>query len=147
MDDEPITSRPPNPGEKILRDKFYEFIAAQDELMGKLAGQLLILELAVPGLYGTVLKFLRGKDATIQLNCWFYCTYAAWLLALALTLIALIPRNWKVKPNVLRQDPAKYNEGLGIEDFLRKSAEYKRRLLIAASILFFAGIFVAGATI
>jgi len=147
MSNEILPTRPPNPGEKVLRDKFYESVAAQDELMGKVLGQLLTLELAIPGLYATALKLVRGGDATLQLTSAFYLTYGCWLLALGLTLYALIPKNWKVDPTILIQDPKNYAEGLGIEDFFRKTAEHKRNYLIASSIFFFIGIFFAGYTI
>ena len=60
-----------------------------------------------------------------------------------LTLIALTPKKWIVDPTILKQDPQKYSEGLGIEDFFEQSAQYKRRLVIASSVLFFAGIISA----
>jgi hypothetical protein len=41
MNQESIPTRPPNPGEILLRNKFYEFFATQDESMGKLTRQLL----------------------------------------------------------------------------------------------------------
>jgi hypothetical protein len=147
MSDDIIPTRPPNPGEILLRQKFYESVAAQDELMGKVSGQLLTLELAIPGIYATALKLVHGDKATLQLNPAFYLTYGFWLLALALTLYALIPRDWKVDPAILRQDPARLHEGLGLEDFFRQTAQHKRRLLIASSILFFLGIISAGFTL
>lgn len=55
----------------------------------------------------------------------------------------LTPKKWTVDVGVLKQDPKKFGEGLGIEDFFTQSALYKRRLLTAASLLFFAGIFAA----
>ena len=142
-----IPTRPPNPGEILLRDKFFESVAAQDDLMSKVAGQLLTLELAIPGIYAATLKFVRGDKATIQLNLAFFITYGCWLLALALTLYALIPKNWKVDPTILRQDPTKYAEGLGLEDFFHHTASHKQRLITVSSILFFIGIISAGFTI
>ena len=147
MSQEITPTRPPTSGEITLRNRFNESLADQDTLMGKVAGQLLTVELAIPGLYATVLKFTRGEEATIQLNPAFYVTYGCWLLALALTLVALIPKDWKVDPTILKQDPARYEQGLGLEDFFRQAAQYKRRLLIASSLLFFAGILSAGYTI
>jgi len=140
-----LPTRPPAPGEKLLRDKFYESVAAQDELMSKLAGQLLTLELAIPGLYATALKLVRGGQAVLlPLTVWFYLTYACWLAALGVTLYALFPKNWRVDPEIMRQNPEKFAEALGIEDFFRKTAEHKRWLLIVSSGFFFAGIFAAG---
>ena len=146
MSETPIPLRPVNAAEKLLRDKFYESVVAQSDLMDKLGGRLLTLQLAVPGLYATVLKLVSGDKATVQVNNAFYLTFGFWLLALGLTLTSLAPRNWKVDTTVLKQDPAKFSDGLGIEDFFRRAAQYKRRLLIVSSVLFFAGIFCAAYT-
>lgn len=104
---------------------------------------MLTLELGIPGLFATVLKLTRGEAATLTINLALNLAFALWLLALVLTLVALTPRKWTVDPGVLRQAPGKFSEGLGIEDYFEQSARYKRRLLIASSILFFAGIFSA----
>lgn len=147
MNDDILPTRPPNPGEVVLRQKFFESIADQDELMSKAIAQMLTLELAIPGIYATVLKFLRGEQALAQVNLAFYVTYAFWMLALVLTLYALIPKDWKVDPTILRQNPKMYAEGLGIEDFFRQAAEHKRRLLIASAIFFFLGVLSVGFSI
>lgn len=147
MNNQPISTRPLNDNEKLLREKFYESIAAQSDLLDKLSERLLTLELAIPGLYATVLKLVSGDKATVAVNPAFYLTFAFWLLALALTLAALTPKKWKVDPSILKQDPKKFSEGLGIEDFFEQSAIYKRRLVIASSVLFFAGIVCAAYTI
>jgi hypothetical protein len=68
-------------------------------------------------------------------------------VALGLTLLALIPREWKVNPEIMEQDPKSTTSELGIKDFFAKSARYKRNLLIVATILFFAGIVSAALTI
>lgn len=143
MADKPIPTRPVSENENLLRKKFYESIAAQSELMDKLAERLLTLELGIPGLFATVVKLTRGEAATLTINAALNWAFALWLLALILTLIALTPRKWKVDPSVLKQDPARFSEGLGIEDFFERSANYKRWLIAASSILFFAGIFCA----
>lgn len=148
MSDKPIPTRPLNDNEKFLREKLYQAIVAQNELLDKWSERLLTLELAIPGLYATVLKLVAGDKATVALNAMFYITFACWLLALALSLAALFPKKWMVAPTVLRQDPTKMaKEGLGIEDFFEKSAQHKRGLLVASSVLFFAGIFSAAFTI
>ena len=141
MANQPISTRPVNEQEKLLRSKFYESIVAQSDLMDKLGERLITLELAIPGLYATVLKLIAGDAATVKVNAALYITFAFWLAALLLTLISLIPRRWRVDVSVLKQDPTKFSEGLGIEDFFSRSAMYKRRLLIASIVLFFAGIF------
>lgn len=49
-------------------------------------------------------------------------------------------KKWMVDVTVLKQDPEKFSEGLGIEDYFEQSSLYKRRLIIASSLLFFVGI-------
>ena len=147
MSDKPISTRPLSDNEKLMRQKFYESIVAQSDLMDKLSERLLTLELAIPGLYATAVKLISGDKATITVNAAFYITFGCWLLALALTLAALTPRKWRVDPAILKQDPKKMSDALGIEDFFERSANYKRGLVIASSILFFAGIFGAVFTI
>ncbi len=134
-----VLTVPPGEQDKILRQKFYESVAAQSDLVDKLSGQLLTLELAVPGLYATVVKLVGGDKATLSINAAFFVTFGAWLVALALTVLALLPQKWTVDAGVLKQDPARLSEALGIEDFFRRSADYKRRLVMASSIFFFVG--------
>jgi len=147
MSNKPLITRPLSDNEKLLTEKFYESIVAQSDFVDKLGERLLTLELAIPGLYATVLKLVHGDKATVLVNNAFYMTFICWLLALLLTLTALTPRNWTVDPSILKQDPEKFSEALGIEDFFMKSAQYKRRLVIVSSILFFVGIFSATLTI
>ena len=136
-------TRPVSENENLLRKKFYESIADQSALMDKLAERLLTLELGIPGLFATVVKLTRGDKATLPINAALNIAFACWLLALILTLIALTPRKWIVDPFILKQDPEKFSEGLGVEDFFERSANYNRWLIIASSILFFAGVFSA----
>lgn len=143
MANKAIPTRPVSDNENLLRKKFYESIADQSALMDKLSERLLTLELGIPGLFATVVKLTRGDKATLPINAALNIAFACWLLALILTLIALTPRKWTVDPTVLKQDPAKFSEGLGIEDYFEQSAIYKRRLIVASSILFFIGIFSA----
>ncbi len=145
MDEKPIATRPPSSHEKLLQDKFAESMAGQSELMDKLAQQLLTLELAIPGLYATVLKLLSGDKATLTVSWALYLTFGCWFLALLLTLASLIPRRWRVDPTILKQNSP--TETLGLEDFFYRTAQYKRRLLIAASLFFFGGIVSAAFTI
>ena len=147
MSDKPLSTRPLNENEKLLREKFYESIVAQSELLDKLSERLLTLELAIPGLYATALKLMRGDKAVVTVNFAVYVTFVCWLLALIFTLVALTPKKWKVDPSILKQDPKKFDQALGIEDFFEQSALYKRRLMIASSLFFFAGIVSAIFTI
>ncbi len=143
MSNKPIPTRPVSDNEKLLREKFYESIAAQSDLMDKLCERLLTLELAVPGLYAAILKLTRGDKATLTVNIALNFTFACWLLALILTLVALTPKKWVVDPTILKQDPKKFSEALGVEDFFEQSALHKRRLITASSLIFFVGIISA----
>ena len=143
MLNKPLSTRPLNENEKLLREKFYQSIVAQSDLMDKLSERLFTLELAIPGLYATALKLIRGDKATVTVNWALYVTFAFWLLALIFTLMALTPKQWKVDTTILKQDPKKLGQALGIEDFFEQAAAYKRRLVIASSAFFFAGIFAA----
>ena len=147
MPDKIISTRPVNENENLLRKKFYESIADQSTLMDKMSERLLTLELGIPGLFATVVKLTRGDKAALPINTALNIAFACWLVALILTLIALIPRKWTVDTSVLKQDPQKFSEGLGVEDYFEQSALHKRRLVIASSILFFIGIFSATFTL
>lgn len=142
-----IPTIPVSENQNLLRKKFYENIAAQSDLMDKLSERLLTLELAIPGLFATVLKLTRGEDAALPINAALNWAFVFWLAALILTLMALTPKKWTVDDTILKQDPKKFSEGLGIEDYFEQSALYKRRLAIASSVLFFAGIFSATLTL
>ena len=143
MTDPILTARPVSPGAAKLREKYYEQFATQSDRMDSLAAQLIKLELAVPGLYAALLKLIHGKDATLTPDGWLIATFICWFAALALTLYSLIPREWKVDPTVVKNNPTKSSPVLGLEDFFRHSARHKRRLLIPATLLFWVGILCA----
>ena len=147
MTNQPLTTRPPDTYEEKIKEKYAESFANQSDLMDKLAQQLLTLELAIPGLYATVLKLIRVDKATVPVNNMLYVIFALWIVALGLTLMVLMPRGWKVDPAIMEQDPESTTGELGIKDFFAKSARYKRNLLIVATILFFLGIAIAALTV
>jgi len=147
MKETPLSTRPLTADEKILQEKFAASIADQSELMDNLGKQLLTLELAIPGLYATALTLVRGDKATLAAGPLIGITFGCWLLSLLVTLLSLTPRKYVVDRTILRQDPASDSEELGIEDFFHRAARYKRRLLIAASLLFFCGVICAAQTI
>ena len=147
MNDDPISTTPVTPGNKLLQVKFAESLAGQSKLMDKLARQLITLELAIPGIYAAVLKLVQGEDAPLPVNNWLIFTFACWFMATLLTLISLIPRDWKVDPTMLKSDPAGRSKALSLEEFFHDSAQYKRRLLIPACILFWLGIMGAALVI
>jgi hypothetical protein len=141
--DTTLPTRPVSGGESVLRTKFAESIAGQSEAMDKLAQQLITLELAIPGIYVAVLKLTAGDGATVAVNNWLYGAFGCWFAALLLALISLIPRTWKVDPTILKADAAAKDGTLGVEDFFRRSARYKLRLLIPSALLLAAGILCA----
>ena len=141
MDEQPLATKPISKPTTILRDKFYEQYANQAEQMDGLARQLIGIELAIPGLYATVLKLTQGKDATLTADGWLYVTFGCWFLALALTVAALFPRRWQVDPTKIKPDPTgKGSQELSLEEFFYKSARHKFWLLAAACLFFGAGI-------
>lgn len=152
-DDDPAplvyAARPPTSGERALIDKFYEHLAGQSAQMDALARQMITVELAVPGLYATVLALLRGDKATLPGGPLLLLTFGGWGLALLFTFLALFPRRYRVDTSVLRSDPAAAvnpaanDAPLGIEDFFSRAATTKYRLLAAAALAFWVGIVAA----
>jgi hypothetical protein len=151
-EEEIIATRPPNENENLLQKKFYEDFAAQAERVDKLSAQLLSMELAIPGIYATVLKLIAGEDGVLRNLPVIQWTFALWGIALLLTIGGMIPKEYNVNPKILKQP--KEQEGdedpdreIGIEEYFIKSASYKRSFVIASSIFFFLGIMVAAFTI
>lgn len=140
MDHKPLLTEPLSTGDELLKEKFFESITAQSEQMDKLGQQLISLELAIPGLYAAVLKLVQGDKAILPSDGTLWFTFGCWFAALVLTWISLIPRKWQVDPGILRQDPRAGSRELGIVDYFYRTARYKRRLLIPASGLLFAGV-------
>lgn len=135
----PIQTRPPTESESLLKQKFTESIVTQSELMDKLAQQLITLELAIPGLYATVLKLVGGDKATLSPTPVLIFGFVCWGLSLALTLASLFPREWNVNTDLLRGRSSEEDGQMGIEDFFYESARHKRCFLVSACLSFFAG--------
>lgn len=143
-----ISTRPLNENEKMLQKKFYEDIATQSARVDSLSVHLLGIELAIPGIYATVLKLISGDDATLGNTGTVYITFFFWFIALVLTLVALTPKKYTVNRDVFIQDPERMEQdGLGIEDYFSKSAQYKRRFALASGLFFFVGVMSAVLTI
>ena len=148
MSEDVITTRPLDENEKLLQKKFYEDFAAQSERVDSLSAHLLTIELAIPGVYATVLKLISGDGASLGNTGTVQFTFLLWFIALILTLIALSPKKYAVNTDVFIQDPALIEEeGMGIEDYFSISAQYKRKFVLVSSLLFFAGIISAVFTI
>jgi hypothetical protein len=144
MPNAPLPSKPPSPQDSLLRNKLSEDIAGQAQRMDSLAQQLITIELAIPGLYATALKLVRGDAATLTGQGSLYLAFGLWFLALLLTLAALFPRRYRIDQTLLRRDrPARPGEALSIEEYFSRSASDKRWLLVAASLSFFTGLSAA----
>ena len=132
MDDTPIiTGRPPNTEEAFIKEKYLESISRQPGLMDDVAKQLLTLELAIPGIYVTVLKLISGKDEKLSISGDLYFVFVCWPASLVCIVIALLPRIYKV--NV--------DDHTAIREYFFKTALYKFIWLAASTAIFVAGLF------
>ena len=127
---EPLKPRPITDAEKQIKAHFIDAIANQSKLMDSLAQQLLMVELAIPALYATLLKFKTGAEK-IDFNCLFATTFIFWLIAIVFTIQALFPKNYQ---NINRNSPAE------IEDFFNQAAHYKREHIYQSLFCFMAGL-------
>lgn len=137
-----VDGRPPTANDlaNLYQTKYVEAITAQSELMDKLGYQLITLELAIPGLYAAVLKLTEGDQATVDVNGWFIATFGCWLVALVLTLWAVLPRFYRVDTEIIDGGTT---ESIGIKQFFNESAQFKRKLIVAAIVAFWLGIISA----
>jgi hypothetical protein len=136
-------ARPPSTGETKLEALYYERYADQNRQMDELAKQMITVELAVPGVYASILALLRGQAATLPAGAWLAVAFGGWALALLLTFLALFPRDYRVDPTIMRADPAADDGVLGIEEYFRRPARYKWRLLAGAAVAFWVGLAAA----
>ena len=128
--DTPLQTRPVRPEERFMQERFTEAIANQSKQMDTLAQQLLVVELAIPGLYATALKLVSGADKT-EFTLAIAIAFGCWLVALICTVSAIIPRQYK---GINR------NSSSSIEDFFDTAAKRKLSLLIPSLALFVVGI-------
>ena len=150
-----IKTRPRSAETKQLLDAFWADKTGQPDLMDSLAKELIKLELAIPGLYATILKFLSGGDATANPGRpgLLITTFALWGLALLLTFTALFPLWRQVDTSQVKGDPniklnfrEIWNKPIvTLDEYFYVVAQYKRMLLLASSILFFLGLLAAAA--
>jgi len=128
---EPLQTRPVKPSEQHMQERLSEAIADQSKLMDSLAQQLLLVELAIPGMYATFWKLASG-DEKITLSYALGYAFTCWLLSIFCTIGSLFPQNYG---NIQRNNPK------SIEDFFNKAASYKRAWLLVSVLLFIAGLF------
>lgn len=113
-----------------LLDSLAKDIAAQATRLDELAKQLITLNIAIPGLYATVLKFISGDQATVQEPLILLIIFGSWLLALGFGFASLYPAHYQVDPD----SPS------DIEAYFHHSARHKLRWLTAAGLFSFFGI-------
>ena len=127
---QPLSARPIRADEHFMQERFSEAIAEQSKLMTALAQQLLVVELAVIGLYATTLKLINGSDKVLitwEISIAFSC----WIIAMILTILAMIPR---MDSKIIRQSPD------SIEAFFSRAARRKFVLLLPAIGFFIGGV-------
>lgn len=119
----------PSKYQDSLQDSFAKDVANQAGRMDDLAKQLISLNLAIPALYGAVLKLTQGDGATV--SGWLvFIAFFSWLVALGLALVTLIPVKNKVDANQLSS----------LESYFKSTAQRKQKLVIASSLLSFFGV-------
>jgi len=124
--------------EKKLQEKFAEDIANQGALMDSMGRQLLSLELAMVGIYATVLKLISGEGATMQGSVVAIgISFFLWFMAVVATVLAIFPEKYEI-------DITKMDE---IKGYFHKSAKRKATMLIGSVFLFFAGVGVSVFTV
>jgi hypothetical protein len=125
-----VEAIPLNKFDESVLDSFAKDIAAQATHMDDLAKQLITLNLAIPGLYASILKLVNGDDAVLN-NPWLlFITFGAWLLALGLAFVSLFPERYDIESDNLTQ----------IQHYFYRSARRKFWLVGTASLFSFFGI-------
>ncbi len=150
-----LQTQAPTSTDKLLREKFDEEIPQQSERMEELAKLLVTIELALPAIYTTALKLSYGRAAvTAQTttaftpSCALYAAFFLWFIALACSLTALFPRQYRVDRDIVRhaEEPSP-NKALSIEAYFRQSARYKWRWVLVSCVSCFVGTISAVASI
>jgi len=123
-----LTTRPPPPAEELLRLEFDEEIINQAQRLNDIAKLLITVELAMLGLYAIALKLIEGDKASLTVTPPVYTTFF-WFAALALTLMALLPKSYQVDRSTYHGTPPSDNMSpgtniqlLSIEDYFKKNS-------------------------
>ncbi|CAA6808039.1 MAG: Unknown protein [uncultured Sulfurovum sp.] len=130
---EKYTSKPLDSIDKKLQEKFAEDIANQATLMDNMGKQLLTLELAMVGIYATVLKLIAGDGATLDGSWAIGITFLFWFMAVVATVLAIFPEEYEV--NKTKPDE--------IEKYFYASARKKGKMLVVSVALFFIGVAIS----
>ncbi|WP_020558375.1 hypothetical protein [Thiofilum flexile] len=119
----------PSKYQESLQDSFAKDVANQAGRMEDLAKILINLNLAIPALYGAVLKLTQDETSTIS-GVLILIAFTSWLVALGLAFLVLLPVKTKVNPNSI---PA-------LETYFATQALRKQKLVMSASLTTFFGI-------
>ena len=111
-----------------LQELFAQSIAEQPVLIENLAKLLVSLELAIVGIYSTVLKLIYGDSAVVTNIIGLFSTFTLWFLALLFAILTLVPQKYSVDVDNLES----------IKEFFSKSAK-RKLILVSISIAFFFG--------
>jgi len=145
MTTEILNGQPPQPADEALLKAYHDAVIRQADLYVDLAKELLKLELAIPGIYAAALKLVPDQSPHALLVA---AAFGCWLLALLATLRALFPHRYEVLHDAVQRVGRAESAGpLTIEEFFQQSAQDKRRWLLGAVPLFFAGIAAAAAAV
>ena len=128
-----FTTQPLSSIDKKLQEKFAEDIANQASLMDSMGKQLLSIELAMVGIYATVLKLISGKESVDDIGIALVLSFLFWFMAVVLSVLAIFPEKYEV-------DITKIDE---IKLYFYKSAKKKATMLIGSVSLFFLGVGVS----
>lgn len=128
-----IKGRPPNTEETFIKEKYLESISQQPALIHDVIKQLFTVELAIPGIYITILKLNHDEKQAIVVSDELYFVFACWLVSLVCIIIALIPRSYRVNPD----------DHTALRESFFKVALYKFTWLIASTTAFITGLFFA----
>jgi len=116
-----------------LQELFAQSIAEQPVLIENLAKLLVSLELAIVGIYSTVLKLIYGDSAVVTNIIGLFSTFTLWFLALLFAILTLVPQKYSVDVDNLES----------IREFFSKSAKRKLILVSISIAFFFGGIVVS----
>lgn len=136
MSSDNLETQPLSSSDIKLIDAFDDVVINQSNLMDSIGKQLIILELAISGIYATVLKF-TSITYKIEASLWLLLIFILWFASLMFAFWATFPKKYIVDRDNLGE----------LEKFFKDSATHKRRYLVISSMLFFAGIALSVFTI
>lgn len=132
---QPIKGQPLDAEDNLILEKHIESISRQPILMEDLAKQLLTLELAIPGIYISVIKLISGDNSGDKskfiLSSELYYVFSFWLVSVICIIIALLPRPYKIKNS---------NDLTEIRQSFYQAARYKYLWILASLATFIIGL-------